>query len=119
MIILHFRKVFALLFALVFLLSSNISVQSTDSNDLTQTLTNQQKDSLKQNFLDGANQIANVLIKSATPDNLSGSSGLKWNKYFNLTDTTAWRYYAVYYYGAAGIGDNFTDIYNQTLNETY
>ena len=109
-------KCFSIIIVITFIISPISTISSQNTNILTQTLTSQEKDALTKHFLSDANQIANVLIKSAVKDNVSG---LKWNKYYNLTDTLHHKYFFGYYYGAAGIGNYFTNLYNQTLNATY
>lgn len=115
------KKIFSSLFISLFLISlflvSTISVpNSTNLPFLKSTSVEQNKNSSKDIALKNSITIANVLIRNAIPDN---KSGLKWNKYFNYTGTDASKFYYGYGYGAAGIGDFFVNLYNETLNTTY
>ena len=111
-----FYRSFSILIVVIFTFSSITSVQAQNSDFFTKGFTVQEKNNLKQHFLDNSMHIANTLIKNAIQDN---KSGLKWDKYFNLTDNSTSKFYFGYYYGAAGIGDYFSNLYNQTLNKTY
>ena len=112
-----FHHPIPLVFIFLVLFSSTNGVQSQNNEYFTSNLRPNEKITLKESFLNKTIAIANTLIANAQPDNVSG---LKWNKYYNLTSTAvASKYYFGYYYGAAGIGDYFTDLYNLTRNTTY
>ena len=116
----HRINPFLLSFLMIISFCTHISIaktsQTQDNNFFSNNLSLSEKDTLKNNFLSSSLNIADVLISNAQNDNISG---VKWNKYFNYTGDLDSKYYSGYYYGAAGIGDYFTDLFNLTGNETY
>ena len=105
-------RTISLLFIFFFMISPVASQNAANSILLTNSSTEQNKTTLKSDLLTNAIEAGNVLIKNAIPDN---KSGLKWN--YSGTSTSG--FYFGYGYGAAGIGDFFLDLYNQTSNKTY
>ena len=112
----HFSLLYSLVISLVVIVSPIISATNQTDSTSNQDLSLTQKEGLKVNLMNNITKIANLLISNAVQDNVSG---LKWDKYYNLTDNSASEFYYGYYYGAAGIGDYFTNLYRQTKNETY
>ena len=106
------ERTISLLFIFYFVISPIATQSTANSILLTNSSTKQDKTILKSDLLNNAIDVANVLIENAIPDN---KSGLKWN----YSGTSMSGFYFGYGYGAAGIGDFFLNLYNQTSNKTY
>jgi lantibiotic modifying enzyme len=75
-------------------------------------------DALKSEFLQTASKISDILIREAESDT---NIGWRWKKYFNLPYNTTFhsQYHPGLYFGAAGIGTYFLEMYEYTKNDTY
>lgn len=74
---------------------------------------------LKDNYTILLQTYINGLLHQA--ESVYSNSSLRWKKYLNLPGniTTESQYYYGQYYGAAGIGSLFIELYNETNNQTY
>ncbi|MFW9930217.1 MAG: lanthionine synthetase LanC family protein, partial [Candidatus Thorarchaeota archaeon] len=75
--------------------------------------------SLNSSYLSNAEQLANLLILYAN----NTGYGLKWRQVLNFVDSSAEagvsQFYSGYFLGAAGIGDEFLELYSLTSNSSY
>jgi hypothetical protein len=107
---------FSMIILILFSSSSFATIQYYYSPQQNNYSTSDENRSLKELLIENIIKIANRLILSQIEDNLSG---IKWNKNFELENQIYSKFYYGYDYGTSGIGDFFTNLYNETLNTTY
>lgn len=113
-------KLVVLFILIVCLLPTNLMTNSSVKINQTIESSNTQStiESVSQNYSELLNIYIHALINQG--ENISPNS-MRWKKYLNLAgnDSTVSQYYYGLYYGAAGIGEVFLNLYNSTTNNTY
>ena len=116
-------KAYFLLILLIlplFLEHNNITSLNEQPKILTKQTSSQINETqLKDNYSVLLQTMINGLLHQA--ESVYSNSSLRWKKYLNLPGniTTDSQYYYGQYYGAAGIGSMFIELYKETNNQTY